>query len=56
MIKQFSWKMVFAKNQAEYDKLKKEMIEKAKGLGYDKVLNWNIEQNKKTFEYRKSAK
>jgi putative aldouronate transport system substrate-binding protein len=56
VIKQFSWKMVFAKNQAEYDKLKKEMIDKAKGLGYDKVLNWNIEQNKKTFEYRKAAK
>lgn len=56
VIKQYSWKMIFAKNDAEYDKLKKEMIDKSKGLGYDKVLNWNIEQNKKTFEYRKATK
>ncbi|MUT66712.1 extracellular solute-binding protein [Paenibacillus sp. NEAU-GSW1] len=53
VIRQFSWKMVFAKNEAEFEKLKKEMIEKAKGLGYDEVLAWNIEQNKKVFEYRK---
>lgn len=53
VIRQFSWKMVFAKNEAEFDKLKKEMIEKSKGLGYEDVLNFNIEQNKKVFEYRK---
>lgn len=56
VIKQYSWKMVFAKNQAEYDKLKKEMTDKAKGLGYDKVLAWNKEQNMKAFEYRKTTK
>ncbi|SFA80693.1 putative aldouronate transport system substrate-binding protein [Cohnella sp. OV330] len=52
VIKQYSWKMVFAKNQAEFDKLKKEMITKAKGLGYDDVYNWNKAQNEKVFEYR----
>lgn len=56
VIKQYSWKMVFAKDQAEFDSLKKEMTEKAKGLGYDKVLEWNKAQNQKTFEYRKAAK
>ncbi|MFC5531648.1 extracellular solute-binding protein [Cohnella yongneupensis] len=55
VIKQYSWKMIFAKNEGEFDKLKKEMIDKAKGLGYDDVLAWNIEQNKKTFEYRKNS-
>ena len=53
VIKQYSWKMVFAKDEAEFDKLKNEMIEKSKGLGYDDVLNWNKEQNQKTFGYRK---
>ncbi|MEO3946908.1 extracellular solute-binding protein [Gorillibacterium sp. CAU 1737] len=54
VIREFSWKMIFAKDQAEFDKLKKEMIEKAKGLGYDDVLNFNIENNKKVFEFRKT--
>ncbi|GIO12839.1 hypothetical protein J19TS2_23940 [Cohnella xylanilytica] len=53
VIKQYSWKMIFAKDQAEFDKLKQEMIDKAKGLGYEDVLNWNKEQNQKVFEYRK---
>ncbi len=54
VIKEYSWKMIFAKDQAEFDKLKKDMIDKAKGLGYDDVLNFNLEQNKKVFEYRKA--
>lgn len=33
-----SWKMVFAKNDAEFDSLKKDMQKTAKGLGYDDVL------------------
>ncbi|WP_141504370.1 extracellular solute-binding protein [Paenibacillus luteus] len=53
VIKQYSWKMVFAKNEAEFTKLRGEMIDKAKGLGYDEVLAFGIEQNKKVFEYRK---
>jgi putative aldouronate transport system substrate-binding protein len=55
VIKEYSWKLIFAKNQGEFDKLKKEMIDKAKGLGYDEVLAFNVEQNKKTFEYRKNS-
>lgn len=53
VIKQFSWKMVYAKNEAEFNKLRQEMLDKAKGLGYDEVLAWNVEQNKKVFGYRK---
>lgn len=54
VIKEYSWKAIFAKDQGEFDKLKDEMIKKAKGLGYDDVLNFNSEQNKKVFEYRKA--
>lgn len=53
VIRQFSWKMIYAKNEAEFNKLRQEMLDKAKGLGYDEVLAWNVEQNKKVFGYRK---
>lgn len=53
VIKQYSWKMVFAKNQAEFDSMLKEMTAKAKGLGYDQVVKWNIDHAKKVFEARK---
>lgn len=33
-----SWKMIFAKDDAEFDSLKKDMQKTAKGLGYDDVL------------------
>ena len=38
---QYSWKMVFATDDAEYEALKAEMIEKAKGLGYDDVIAYD---------------
>ncbi len=53
IIRQYSWKMVFAKDQSEFDLLLNEMIIKAKNLGYDDVLNWNIEQAKKIAEWKK---
>jgi multiple sugar transport system substrate-binding protein/putative aldouronate transport system substrate-binding protein len=37
-IVEYSWKMVFAKDQAEFDSLLKKMQDTVKGLGYDKVL------------------
>lgn len=52
IIKQYSWKMVYAKDEAEFNKLKEEMVTKAKGLGYDDVVAFNREQNEKTFQYR----
>jgi len=53
IIRQYSWKLVFAKDQSEFDLLLNEMIIKAKNLGYDDVLNWNIEQAKKIAEWKK---
>ncbi len=53
VIKEYSWKMVFAKNQAEFDKLQNEMITKSKGLGYDKVVAENVKMTQQLFEYRK---
>ncbi|MCR5754155.1 MAG: extracellular solute-binding protein [Acetatifactor sp.] len=35
-----SWKMAFAKDDTEYEKLKTEMIEKAKGMGIDDFVAW----------------
>ena len=35
-----SWKMAFAKDDAEYEALKTEMIEKAEGLGGDDFVEW----------------
>ncbi len=55
IIQQYSWRMVFAKDQAEYDKLKKEMLDKVHGLGYDEVLAFSIEKAKELFEARKTV-
>jgi putative aldouronate transport system substrate-binding protein len=38
VIVQYSWKMVFAADEAEFNALQAEMIQKAKGLGYDEVV------------------
>ena len=56
IIKQNSWKMIFAKDDAQYDALLKEMTTKAKGLGYDEVNKFYITQAEKTFAARKAAK
>lgn len=53
VIKENSWKMVFAKDEAEFNKLKEEMIKKAKGLGYDEIIEWAAEQTDKVFAMRK---
>lgn len=36
-----SWKMVFAKDQAEFDSLLKDMTDKANGLGIDQLIAWD---------------
>lgn len=48
IIVQYSWQMVFAKDQAEFDSLLKEMQDTALGLGYDQVY----EVDKKNCEDR----
>jgi putative aldouronate transport system substrate-binding protein len=56
VIKQYSWKMIFAKSDAEFASLQKEMTEKAKGLGYDDVVKFYVTQAQKQFAARKTAK
>lgn len=48
--------MVFAKDQAEYDKLNKEMHDKVNGLGYSEVMDFSIKKAEELFEARKSVK
>lgn len=55
IIQQISWKMVFAKNQAEFDKLNKEMHDKVNGLGYAEVMDFSIKKAEELFEARKSV-
>ena len=45
-----SWLMIFAKNEAEFDKIYKDMVEKAEGLGIQEVLDWGKEAWKKATE------
>lgn len=56
VIQQMSWKLVFAKDQAEYDKLNKEMHDKVNGLGYGEVLDFSVKKAQELFEARKSVK
>lgn len=55
VIQQYSWKMVFAKNEDEYNKLKADMLKKVKGLGYDEVLAFSVKKAEELFEARKSV-
>lgn len=41
VVKTDSWLIVYAQDDAEYDKLVSEMIEKAKGLGLDQIMEYN---------------
>lgn len=40
IVKTNSWKMVYAKDDAEFEALYDDMVEKAEGLGVDKVMDW----------------
>lgn len=48
VIKEYSWKMMFSKDDNEFNSLKQQMILKAKGLGYDDVVKWEVDQYEKT--------
>lgn len=43
ILKQYSWQMVFAKDDAEYASTQETMIEMAKDLGYDDLLAYYLE-------------
>ncbi|RCX21566.1 carbohydrate ABC transporter substrate-binding protein (CUT1 family) [Fontibacillus phaseoli] len=55
IIKELSWKMIYAKNNDEFEALKKEMIQKAKSLGYDECVAFEEEAAKVWFKARKAA-
>ena len=54
---EYSWRMVFAKDEAEFDQLLKEMQETADGLGYQTVLEFDMnnakDQNERRIEVAK---
>ena len=53
VIKELSWQMIYAKDDATFNKIKGEMIEKAKNLGYDDCLKLEKEYAQKYFAARK---
>jgi multiple sugar transport system substrate-binding protein/putative aldouronate transport system substrate-binding protein len=46
IIKQLSWQMVFADSEAQFESLRDELIETANGLGYEQVLEFDMENAK----------
>jgi putative aldouronate transport system substrate-binding protein len=52
VITEYSWKMVLATDEAEFEALKTEMLEKAKGLGYDEVVAFGVQQVEQLFRAR----
>jgi len=51
----YSWKMVFASDEAEFYNLRKEMQEKAKALGYDTVYEEDLKHAQEQDQARKDA-
>jgi putative aldouronate transport system substrate-binding protein len=43
-IRDYSWKMVYAKSDSEFNSLLSQMTKKVKGEGYDTVVDWNKQQ------------
>lgn len=52
VLTEYNWKMVLAADEAEFNALKEEMITKAKGLGYDDVVAFGIQQCEQMFRAR----
>jgi len=40
IVETYSWQMIYAKNEAEFDKLWNDMIAAVKGLGIDELIEW----------------
>ncbi|MNW23293.1 hypothetical protein D3C71_2253020 [compost metagenome] len=55
VIKEMSWKMIYAKNDSEFNSLKEEMIRKAKDLGYEECVAFEEQAANTWFEARKAA-
>ncbi|MFC0276356.1 extracellular solute-binding protein [Enterococcus devriesei] len=46
VIKEYSWKMIYANDEATFNSLKKEMLEKTTNLGYKKCVDFETKQAK----------
>ena len=55
IIVETSWKMVFAKDEAEFNSLLADMQETVKGLGYDQVLEYDMKIAKEQNDARVAA-
>jgi multiple sugar transport system substrate-binding protein/putative aldouronate transport system substrate-binding protein len=54
-IRDYSWKMVYAKSDNEFNSLFNQMTTKVKGEGFDTVLKWNKEQMTELAAIRQKA-
>lgn len=52
VITEYSWKMVLAADEAEFEALKAEMLDKAYGLGYEDVVAFGVQQTEWMFRAR----
>lgn len=52
VLTEYNWKMVLAADEAEFNALKEEMITKAKGLGYDDIVAFGIQECERMFRAR----
>ena len=52
VIKEMSWQMIYAKDDATFEQIETEMIKKAKNLGYDDCLKAEKDYAKEYFEAR----
>lgn len=51
VIVEYSWKMVYAADEAEYEALRQEMTERATGMGIDQVNEWYAAEYEKAYEF-----
>lgn len=55
LIKDTSWKMIFAKDQAEFDKLWDDLCTQLNGLGWEKLVEFDTNKYQPVIEARKAA-
>lgn len=53
VVKTLSWQMIFARDEAEFNSLKEEMISKAEGLGLNDFLEWFRAEYESALEFGK---
>jgi multiple sugar transport system substrate-binding protein/putative aldouronate transport system substrate-binding protein len=46
-IKDSSWRAIYARNDVEFDRIVAEMINQARGFGYDECIAWDMQQAQK---------